>query len=219
VQGQQEIFPLTSTPNSTSPFGRKFIHGPSNARVFNLSDREAAPDIVEACRAGDRLAFRELYDIYKDRVYSIALYFFHGDPIAAGDVTQQVFLKLLANIAQFRGDAIFSTWLYRMVVNACLDEARHRKHRAIMREPSRLEAVAGPDSQESRYARAQISASVRAAVASLPPKFRIAVLLRYFDDLSYEEMAKVLSCSMGTVASRLSRGHKLLAERLKGMVE
>jgi RNA polymerase sigma-70 factor (ECF subfamily) len=83
----------------------------------------------------------------------------------------------------------------------------------------RLEAVAGADSQEARYARAQAAASVRAAVGSLPPKFRIAVLLRYFDDLSYEEMARALRCSMGTVASRLSRGHKMLAERLKGMVE
>ena len=187
--------------------------------MFNLSDREAGADIVEACRAGDRLAFRELYDIYKDRVYSIALYFFHGDRTAASDVTQQVFLKLLANIAHFRGDATFSTWLYRMVVNACLDEARNRKHRIVMRERPRLEAVAAPDSQESRYERAQVSASVRAAVAALPPKFRIAVLLRYFDDLSYEQMAKALSCSMGTVASRLSRGHKLLAVRLKGTVE
>jgi RNA polymerase sigma-70 factor (ECF subfamily) len=187
--------------------------------VFHLSDREARTEIVEACRAGDRLAFRELYDIYKDRVYSIALYFFHGDRIAASDVTQQVFLKVLANIGQFRGDAVFSTWLYRLVVNACLDESRDRKHRAVTQDRSRLEAVPGSGSQESGYLRAQVSASVRAAVASLPPKFRIAVLLRYFDDLSYEEMAKALHCSMGTVASRLSRGHKLLAERLKGIVE
>jgi RNA polymerase sigma-70 factor (ECF subfamily) len=201
----------------SADFGRKFFHGPSDARVVNLSDREVGAEILEACRGGDRLAFRELYDLYKDRVYSIALYFFHGDRIAASDVTQQVFLKLLANIDSFRGEAVFSTWLYRLVVNACLDEARSRKPRVAAYERRRLEAVAGADSQESGYARAQAAASVRAAVASLPPKFRIAVLLRYFDDLSYEEMAKALRCSMGTVASRLSRGHKMLAERLKGM--
>jgi len=188
--------------------------------MVRLSNREAAQagvreqrKVIEACQAGDRLAFRELYDLYKDRVYSIALYFFHADHTAAADVTQQVFLKLLANIGQFRGDAIFSTWLYRLVVNACLDEARLRKPRAA------LEDVAVQDSQEARHARAQIAFSVRAAVASLPPKFRIAVLLRYFDELSYEEMAKALRCSMGTVASRLSRGHRLLAERLKGVLE
>jgi RNA polymerase sigma-70 factor (ECF subfamily) len=188
-------------------------------RVVNLSNREAGAETVEACRRGDRLAFRDLYNLYKDRVYSIALYFFHGDHVAASDVTQQVFLKLLANIDQFRGEAVFSTWLYRLVVNACLDEARNRKPRAAQFDRLRLEAVAGADSQEARYGRAQVAASVRAAVASLPPKFRIAVLLRYFDDLSYEEMAKALRCSMGTVASRLSRGHKMLAERLKGIGE
>ncbi len=187
--------------------------------MVNLSDREAGVEIVEACRAGDRLAFRDLYDFYKDRVYSIALYFFHGDRIAASDVTQQVFLKLLANIGQFRGEAGFSTWLYRLVVNVCLDEARSRKPRAGVYERQRLESAVNEDSLESRYARAQVAASVQAAVASLPPKFRIAVLLRYFDDLSYAEMAKALRCSLGTVASRLSRGHKMLAERLKGMVE
>jgi RNA polymerase sigma-70 factor (ECF subfamily) len=190
------------------------MHAPSHARVVELSNREPGAEIVEACQAGDRLAFRELYDLYKDRVYSIALYFFHGDHPAAADVTQQVFLKLLASIGQFRGEAVFSTWLYRLVVNACLDEARLRKPRAEYREP-----VAALDSQEARCVRAQTASSVRAAVASLPPKFRIAVLLRYFDDLSYEEMATALRCSMGTVASRLSRGHRMLAERLKGVLE
>jgi RNA polymerase sigma-70 factor (ECF subfamily) len=195
------------------------MHGPSHVRVVNLSDREAGAEIVEACQNGDRLAFRQLYDLYKDRVYSIALYFFHGDRTAASDVTQQVFLKLLANIGQYRGAAVFSTWLYRLVVNACLDETRARKPRAVAYERSRMEAAAGAGSQESGYERAQVAESVRAAVASLPPKFRIAVLLRYFDELSYDEMAKALRCSMGTVASRLSRGHRMLAERLKGVVE
>ena len=115
--------------------------------MVNLSNREAGAEIVDACRGGDRFAFRELYDLYKDRVYSIALYFFHGDHVAASDVTQQVFLKLLANIGQYRGEAVFSTWLYRLVVNACLDEARVRKPRAAHFDRLRLEAVAGADSQ------------------------------------------------------------------------
>jgi RNA polymerase sigma-70 factor, ECF subfamily len=178
--------------NRSEDFGRKSIYGPSHVRVVNLTDHEADSELLEACRGGDRVAFRQLYDLYKNRVYSMALYFFHGDRIAASDVTQQVFLKLLANIGQFRGEAVFSTWLYRLVVNACPDEARSCNPRAAAYERSRLEAVAGADSQESGYAQAQVAESVRAAVASLPPKFRIAVLLRYFDDLSYEEMAKAL---------------------------
>jgi RNA polymerase sigma-70 factor (ECF subfamily) len=184
--------------------------------VVNLSDRQISAEIIRSCRSGDRDAFRALYDAYKDRVYSISLYFFHGDQTLARDVTQEVFLKLMTSIAQFRGDAEFSTWLYRLVVNACMDAARRRRSDAAISERSRT-APGEPGSQEKEFARAQTAKSVRAAVAALPPKFRIAVLLRYFDDLSYEQMADALHCSMGTVASRLSRGHKMLAERLKGV--
>jgi RNA polymerase sigma-70 factor (ECF subfamily) len=190
---------------------------PSHSPVVNLSGRELSTEIIESCRLGDRDAFRALYDAYKDRVYSISLYFFHGDPAIASDVTQQVFLKVMTSIQQFRGDAEFSTWLYRLVVNACLDVARSRKSDAVSADRSRMEAFAAPGSQEEDYAHAQMANSVRAAVSVLPPKFRIAVLLRYFEDLSYEQMAESLHCSMGTVASRLSRGHKMLAERLKGV--
>jgi RNA polymerase sigma-70 factor (ECF subfamily) len=196
--------------------GRKTAHAPSHVLVVNLSDRQISPEIIRSCRSGDRDAFRALYDAYKDRVYSISLYFFHGDRTAARDVTQEVFLKLMTSIAQFRGDAEFSTWLHRLVVNACMDAARRRKSDTAISERSRM-APGEPGSQETELARAQTAKSVRAAVAALPPKFRIAVLLRYFDDLSYEQMAKALHCSMGTVASRLSRGHKMLAERLKGV--
>jgi len=187
--------------------------------VVDLIDRQISAEIVAACRSGDRDAFRALYDAYKDRVYSIAPYFFHGETSAASDVTQQVFLKLMTSMDQFRGEAEFSTWLYRLVVNACMDAARRRKSDVLMSDRSQLleNTLAGPASQEQDYARAQMASSVRAAVSALPPKFRIAVLLRYFEDLSYEQMARALHCSMGTVASRLSRGHKMLAERLKGL--
>ena len=119
-----------------------------------------------------------LYEFYKDRVYSISLYCFHGDAVAASDVTQQVFLKVLTSIRQFRGDAEFSTWLYRLVVNACMDAARSRKSDAFAADRSRMEAFAAPGSLEQDYVRAQTANSVRTAVSGPPPKFRIAVLLR-----------------------------------------
>ena len=131
--------------------------------MINLSDREISAEIIESCRSGDRDAFRALYDMYKDRVYSISLYFFHGDQAAASDVTQQVFLKLMTSIGQFRGESEFSTWLYRLVVNACTDAARRRKSDPVISD--RLEAFAGPASQEEDYARAQMASSVRAAVS------------------------------------------------------
>jgi len=155
--------------------------------------------------------------VYKNRVYSIALYFFHGDHAMAGDITQHVFLKLMTNIGQFRGDSEFSTWLYRMVVNASMDAARRHKSDQAVAVSSPPHMVSGSGTQEDEYAREELAASVRAAVSRLPPKIRMAVLLRYFDDLSYQQMAQALDCAEGTVASRLNRGHKLLADRLKSL--
>ena len=172
--------------------------------------------VLDACRRGDREAFRELYEAYKDRVYSIAFYFFQADADAASEVTQQVFLKLMREIARFRGDAAFPTWLYRLVINACLDRVRGRRADVVGADPLTLDAMPAPAlSHEETLAQHEVARSVQHAVATLPPKLRAAILLRYFDDLSYSDMATVLSCSIGTVASRLSRGHRLLAKKLE----
>jgi RNA polymerase sigma-70 factor (ECF subfamily) len=184
--------------------------------VTGLRDREITADIVESCRRGDRDAFRALYEAYKDKVYSIALYFFHGNEAAASDITQQVFLKMLRSVGQFRGDAVFSTWLYRLVVNACMDEARRAKPRELTSRTN-TDALSEPDSPEQDFARQQIARSVRVALSALPAKFRLPILLRYFEDLSYEEMAVAMNCTMGTVASRLNRGHKMLARKLESL--
>lgn len=178
--------------------------------------REISPEILEACRQGDREAFRALYEAYKDRVYSIAFHFFQADPDAAGEVTQQVFLKLMREIGRFRGDAAFSTWLYRLVVNACVDRSRGRRAEAVGTDAVTLDTMAMvlEPSHEETLAGREVALTVRRAIAALPPKLRAAILLRYFDDLSYTDMAAALNCSIGTVASRLSRGHRLLAKRL-----
>jgi RNA polymerase sigma-70 factor (ECF subfamily) len=175
---------------------------------------DLSPEILEACRRGDREAFRALYEAYKDRVYSIAFYFFHADDDAAGEVTQQVFLKLMREITRFRGDAAFSTWLYRMVVNACVDRSRGRRRDAIAEDPAVLDRMSTGTSHEESLAQQELATSVQHAIATLPAKLRAAILLRYFDDLSYADMARALNCSIGTVASRLSRGHRLLARKL-----
>lgn len=176
---------------------------------------DVSPEVLEACRRGDREAFRALYEAHKDRVYSIAFHFFHADADAAAEVTQQVFLKLMREVTRFRGDAAFTTWLYRLVVNACVDRSRGRRHDAAGQDPAVLETLpASAASHEELFDRRQVAASVQRAISSLPAKLRAAILLRYFEDLSYADIATALNCSIGTVASRLSRGHRLLARKL-----
>jgi RNA polymerase sigma-70 factor, ECF subfamily len=185
--------------------------------VVVLSDRRISVEIIESCRRGDREAFRSLYEAYKDRVYSVAFHFFRGDTAAAADATQQVFLKLMTTIGQFRGESDFTTWLHRIVVNICVDGARQavvRKAEHFELQPARFGT---PASQEQEMAKEEIAGSVQKALGTLPPKLRMPILLRYFEDLSYTEMAHALNCSVGTAASRLSRGQKMLAEKLASL--
>ena len=169
---------------------------------------------IVACQRGDREALHVLFEDYKDRVYSIAIYSLGGDEMAAADVTQQVFLKLITRIGQFRGDSEFATWLYRLVVNTCHDEHRKQK-RFVSLADSFVQTRAGGESPRARYARKELAARVQSAVAEQKPKLRWPILLKYVEGLSYEEIAKVLNCSKGTVASRLNRAHKALAKQLR----
>lgn len=170
--------------------------------------------VIKACQEGDREAFRLLFETYKDRVFSIAVYSFGGDQSAAGDVTQQIFLKLMTSISQFRGESQFTTWLYRLVANACIDEQRKSKRFLSFGELPAMTRVEDRRPQERHYARVELADSVKLAIAELKPKFRLPILLKYVEELSYEEIASVLGCSKGTVASRLNRGHKALARSL-----
>jgi RNA polymerase sigma-70 factor (ECF subfamily) len=191
-----------------------------------MNEQSSEERLIEACRQGDREAFRQLFETHQDRVWSIALRF-TGNDATARDITQQVFLKLFTTIGQFRRDAGFATWLYRLVVNACLDEQRRqrrflsldffgasagRDEDDVEMEIEDLKQTGRP--QEEMFSRIEISQAVNAAVAELKPKLRIAILLKYFEELSYEEIAEAMGCSMGTVASRLNRGHKELARKL-----
>src|SRR5687767_3817879 len=172
--------------------------------------------VIEACQQGDRDAFQCLFEAYKDKVFSIAVYSSGGDRTLAEDITQQIFLKLFTAIRQFRGDSEFTTWLYRLVVNACLDERRKRR-RLLPWEaatPVASSKVSDKKPQERQYARLEAAEAVRAAIEELKPKFRLPILLKYIEGLSYEEIAEVMGCSKGTVASRLNRGHSQLAKRL-----
>jgi RNA polymerase sigma-70 factor, ECF subfamily len=169
--------------------------------------------VIAACQQGDREAFRLLFEAHKDRVYSIALHY-SGNDAAAQDIAQQVFLKLLTNIHQFTFQSEFTTWLYRMVANACFDERRRWRKWIPLGESSEVRGMRSRENTERQYAHHEMSESVGLAISTLKPKLRMPILLRYIEGLSYDEIAQILDCSAGTVASRLNRGHKALAQKL-----
>lgn len=174
-------------------------------------------ELIEACRQGERDAFRALFETYKNRIYSIALRF-AGDEAAAMDIAQDTFVKLFSTIHEFRGDSAFETWVYRMVVNSCLDRRRKLSRFVPLADEFIATLRASGDALASML-RAEMAGRIRAAVDRLSPDLRIVVVLRYTEGLSYDQIAEVLACSPGTVASRLNRAHKALERRLAHVVQ
>jgi RNA polymerase sigma-70 factor (ECF subfamily) len=170
------------------------------------------PELVAACRSGERDAFRELFEAYKDKVYSVALRF-TGQPAEAMDIAQDTFLKLYSSLADFRGESRLETWIYRLVVNRCLDHRRRSRRWLPLGESFRSTLRAAGDSL-ARMLQEERDVHVQEAVDRLAPDLRIAVVLRYTEGMSYDQIAEVLGCAAGTVASRLHRAHKVLGRSL-----
>jgi RNA polymerase sigma-70 factor, ECF subfamily len=181
--------------------------------VLGMVTERSGQELIDACRDGNRDAFRDLFEAYNDRVYGIALRF-SGDRTSAMDITQDVFVKLFGNIGSYRGEGSFDSWLYRLVVNGCLDHRRRNRRLLPLIEETVSRLLSYRENLTDQLERAELSQRVQAAVAKLPAAMRIAVVLRYTEGLAYDEIAAVLGCSKGTVASRLGRAHRELARRL-----
>lgn len=183
------------------------------AQVAEMSDWQSEAVTIEACKRGDREAFQVLFETHKDRVYTIAFHY-SGNEATARDVTQQVFLKLFNCIGQFREDSQFTTWLYRIVANACADEHRKRRRFVPFSPEIEVKNMSLSAHQEEAVHRREVANSVRGAIRELTPKLRLPILLKYVEGMSYDEIAEALGVSIGTVSSRLNRGHKMLARKL-----
>jgi RNA polymerase sigma-70 factor (ECF subfamily) len=191
---------------------------PSRSRGSTLSvalmkESLSEAALLDACHKGHADAFRRLFEGYKDRVYSFAFYLSRNETMAK-DLTQQTFLSVLVKFGEFRGQAKLSTWLYRLVVNLYADERRRQKRWSALSAITPSQIMSEKSPQEDRLAQREIALAVKQAIESLKPRLRAAVALKYLDNLSYQEIAEVLGCSIGTVASRLNRGHRLLARKL-----
>ena len=185
-----------------------------------MNVREMQPDseereLVDAARREDRDAFKALYERYRDRVYNLAFYSL-GEELWAEDVLQIVFLKIYRGLPAFRYEASLSTWIYRIAVNECQNQlqrrgAQHVPLDAILGSDEEFDTGQLPDTEQLERERRQI---LRDAVMDLSPKLRGVVVLKYVEGLSYDEIARVLDCAPGTVASRLNRALAELETRL-----
>jgi len=172
--------------------------------------------LIAAAQQGDREAFRQLYEHFRDKIYNLIHYWLR-ETQQAEDVLQTVFLKAFQSLPLFRGESSFLTWIYRITLNECKNAKTRRRVwvslSEIVQRPEELDPGLSPD--QLHYVDRQ-ARSVRAALLKLKPKYREVVLMKYQEELSYEEVAEILGVSVGTVASRLHRAVKILESILRG---
>jgi RNA polymerase sigma-70 factor (ECF subfamily) len=167
-------------------------HAPAGLRV---DEREA----IEACQRGEREAFDGLVERYQRDIYRLC-YRYVNDPQDAGDMAQEVFLKAYRAIGKFRGDSSFSTWLYRIAVNTCLNFRSVRRPEAEPLSDAVQDGRAGALDTLEAEERAQ---RVREAVSRLPQKQRATLILKVYHELTHEEVAGIVGSSVGTVKANL----------------
>jgi RNA polymerase sigma-70 factor, ECF subfamily len=167
--------------------------------------------------AGDAAAFDMLVRRYRRRVFGICLQYF-GDPRDAEDATQDAFIALLRRASTFAGTAAFSTWMYRVAINACNDLARKRarRPRSSAEDPAALADVATLDDV---LANRELGVELEAALRRLDPIYREAVVLHDVIGLPQAEIADRTGVAVGTVKSRIHRGHAQLASALTHLRE
>jgi len=175
------------------PIGAALVRPP--AAGLRVDDREA----VLACQSGEREAFDLLVERYQRDIYRLC-YRYVNDPQDANDMAQEVFLKAYRAIHRFRGDSSFSTWLYRIAVNTCLNFRAARK--AASEELKDDVADAGRR-VDDRMEDDELSQQVREAVSRLPEKQRATLILKIYNDLTHEEVAAILGSTVGTVKANL----------------
>lgn len=192
---------------------------------------EAAAEalLVEGLRAGEQEAYEKLLAQYQQPVFNL-VYRLLEDSSEAGDVVQEVFLKVFRHIGSFRGQSSLKTWIYRIAVNEAHNHrrwfSRHSRHEVGLEQPQpesgRSYQSVLPDPGRSPYEMAlgaETRSLVEQALGRINPVFRDAVVLRDVEDLSYEEIAEVLNVSLGTVKSRILRGREALRRELLERME
>jgi RNA polymerase sigma-70 factor (ECF subfamily) len=181
--------------------------------VVELADEE----LIQQVRAGDRAAYGVLVERYQSAIIRRAQAILH-DPGAAEDAAQEAFVRAYAYLNTYDGHHRLYTWLARIVTNVCLSQLSTHQWQTLPLERALLvptEALRDDDPELAALTNERIQV-LQTAIAGLPAKYRDVLILRYWHDLAYEEIARLTVQSLGAVKTQLRRARLLLAEQLRG---
>jgi RNA polymerase sigma-70 factor, ECF subfamily len=179
--------------------------------------------LAKLARNGDRGAFAELVDLYKDKIYHLA-YRMLNNKHEAEDAVQETFLRVYTNLHRYDENQKFSTWIFRIGTNHCIDRLRKRKHTAYSLDAEMPENEGNdfysmlPSSEETPENQIIISETqqqIHKAIESLPEKYKSVVILKYLHDMSLQEISEVLDMPVTTVKTRVHRGREFLRKKLE----
>ncbi|HHW06403.1 MAG TPA: sigma-70 family RNA polymerase sigma factor [Clostridia bacterium] len=176
--------------------------------------------LIARSQQGDVEAFGELVALYERQVYTIA-YRFMGNPEDASDLAQEAFVRAFRAVKSFRGEASFKTWLYHIIANVCRDELRKRKKQVVVSLDAPIMTDDGFITREQDdwslapervYESIELQETIQKLLNQLTPEYRQVLVLREIQGFTYEEIAQILACSLGTVKSRINRARKAMRD-------
>ncbi|WP_187377718.1 RNA polymerase sigma factor SigW [Paenibacillus senegalimassiliensis] len=178
--------------------------------------------LVKLARKGDQIAFAELVDLYKDRLFHLG-YRMLSNRHEAEDVVQETFLRVYKNWSRYDEKQKFSTWIYRIATNLCIDRLRKRKPNyyldAEMNDQEGMDGytlIPGDErTPETEYLLSETQQTIHRAIEGLPAKYRSVIVLRYLQEMSLQEISDVLDMPVTTVKTRVHRGREFLRKKLE----
>ena len=192
-----------------------------------MSERDVDRQLVERAQRGDKRAFELLVEKYQRKLGRLLARFIR-DPAEVEDVTQEAFIKAYRALPAFRGDSAFYTWLYRIGINTAKNYLMALGRRAPTSTEVEAEDAEGFEdgeqlrdinTPESLLLSAEIARTVNATIDDLPEELRTAIQLREIEGMSYEDIARIMDCPIGTVRSRIFRAREAIAERLRPLLD
>ncbi|MBD9355898.1 RNA polymerase sigma factor RpoE [Methylomonas albis] len=195
-----------------------------NEQVRNTEDLDQ--ELVQRVQQGDKSAFDLLVIKYQHKIIHLVNRYVK-DPSEAQDVAQDTFIKAYRALGDFRGDSAFYTWLYRIAINTAKNyllsrSRRHFDYEIDVQDAEQVENAAqlkDTETPESLLMNEQIVAVIKSAIERLPEEMRIAITLREFEGMSYEEIAEAMDCPIGTVRSRIFRAREAIDQKLNPLLD